>query len=438
MASIAAPAQDQPGAEAPEAEAFAGGDLQSLRRLLPLVLLVYSIFLPQEMRIVISEQVIYPSRAAVFLVTPWIARSLLLGQFRIRPADGLVFFAAGWMMVSFIFVYGVGDGVLRGGALVLDLLGPYMLARLCIRDIDDLRRLLVILAPGAFFAGFSLLVEVLAGHPIVRPIAASIFGDLPLYEGGVAVGEKANIANYRFGLLRASGPFAHSIFAGLFLASLLPLYALSGLRRWPGKLGVATAVFSLFTLSSAAILGVVLSIGLIAYDWIQRAVSFLNWRLLATFAALSALFIHIASQNGIISILIRMTLNPQTGYYRLLIWRFGVQSVEKFPVFGIGFAVHERPDWMNSSVDSYWLVLAIRHGLAVPAALFLVSIFAILALGRCTTMLEEVDRRTVLGLAIALFVLVIAGFTVAFVGGLLTWFLVILGASLSLTQSARA
>lgn len=415
----------------------AGKGLASVWHLVPLVILTYSIFLPLEMRIVLNDQIIYPSRAALFAVLPWILRELSLGRLKTWWPDFLIYFAALWMVVSFVAVYGPANGAIRGGALALDVVGPYVLARLCIREIDDFRRLLVLLAPGAFVAGSSLLVESVLGVPLARPLAASIFGSLPLYEGGTAIGESAYESNFRFGLLRASGPFAHSIYAGLFLSSLLPLYFLSGLHRWPKKIGLATAGFSLFSISSAALLGIVMSIGLIAGDWLQRAVRFVSWRLMIGFGLLGLLFIQVASQNGLIPVLIRMTLNPQTGYYRLIIWRFGVESVERHPLFGIGFAVYERPDWMNTSIDSYWLMLAIRHGLAVPVAILAASLFALAVVGRTSVTRTEVDRQTLVGLAIALACLVVAGFTVAFVGGILTWFLLILGAAYSLAHPVR-
>lgn len=410
----------------------------SLWRLAPAILLAYSILLPLEMRIVISEQVIYPSRFAVFLVTPWLLRELAIGRLKSFWPDLLVFFAAGWMVISFIVAYGPANGLLRGGALALDLAGPYLIARLCIREPDDLRRLIVFLIPGAAFAGASLLVESLSATPIVRPLAASIFGDLPLYEGGVAIGEKGAALDFRFGLLRASGPFAHSIYAGLFLSSLLPLVFFSGLRRWPRKLGLVTAGFSLFTVSSAAILGLFLSTALMAADRLQREVRQLSWTMMVGAGAALLIFVQVASQNGLIPILIRMTLNPQTGYYRLIIWRFGVESVERHPLFGIAFAVYDRPEWMNTSIDSYWLMIAIRHGIAVPFAILAACIAALVLTGRRSRLLNEIDRKLLVGVAITLACLVVAGFTVAFVGGILTWFLLILGAAISLAHSHRA
>src|SRR3546814_6186739 len=46
-----------------------------------------------------------------------------------------------------------------------------------------------------------------------------IFGALPFYYGGEEVAELTLDPSFRFGLLRAAGPFSHAILAGLFFAS---------------------------------------------------------------------------------------------------------------------------------------------------------------------------------------------------------------------------
>src|SRR3546814_18847123 len=74
---------------------------------------------------------------------------------------------------------------------------------------------------------------------------------------------------------------------------------------------------------SAAIMGLLVGAALVAYDWLQKRVEILSWRALAAASALSVLVVHLASQNGVVNILVRLTLDPQTGYFRLLIWRHG-------------------------------------------------------------------------------------------------------------------
>ncbi|GAA3961620.1 hypothetical protein GCM10022278_19580 [Allohahella marinimesophila] len=58
----------------------------------------------------------------------------------------------------------------------------------------------------------------------------------------------------------------------------------------------------------------------------------------------------------------------------MLIWEYGLIEVLDSPVFGIGFADWRRPAFMVSpSVDSFWLLTAMRFGL--PS---IVSVLAIL------------------------------------------------------------
>src|SRR3546814_12660648 len=101
---------------------------------------------------------------------------------------------------------------------------------------------------------------------------ASIFGALPFYYGGEEVAELTLDPSFRFGLLRAAGPFSHAILAGLFFASLLPVYALSGVTGWPIKVGWMSSLAGVLSWSSAAILGLLVGDALVAYDWFQKRV----------------------------------------------------------------------------------------------------------------------------------------------------------------------
>ena len=99
------------GADRVRAASAEGQGSATLWHLLPLTILAYSIFLPLEMRIVLNEQIIYPSRAALFLVMPWILRELTLGRLRTWWPDFFVYFAALWMIISFVAVYGPVSGL---------------------------------------------------------------------------------------------------------------------------------------------------------------------------------------------------------------------------------------------------------------------------------------------------------------------------------------
>ena len=71
------------------------------------------------------------------------------------------------------------------------------------------------------------------------------------------------------------------------------------------------------------------------------------------------------------------TLDPWTGFYRLLIWQHGLENVARSPITGIGLADWTREWWMASdSVDAFWLVIMMRMG--VVALVFLLLAITLL------------------------------------------------------------
>lgn len=405
---------------------------RSIADILPIVLLAYSTLLPQEVRITIADQQFFPWRVVCFILLPWVLSQAARGRFVYRPADLWMFAGAAWMVVSFIAVYGFGDGFIRGIALAFDVIMPYVIARLCIRDIADLRRLLVSFAPGVGVAAISMAIESITHVQFVKQTAASIFGRLSRYQGGVAVGAAQGFRDVRLGLLRASGPFNHPILAGLFLAGLLPLYWRAGIRGWPWYVGLVASLCAIFSVSSAAILVLVLAVALVGYDMLSRLMPVFSWRLLLLGSCIGLVFGQVASTSGLSSFLIRLTLNPATGYYRRLIWNFGTRSVEKHPWFGIGFNDFERLPWMVASIDNYWLMLAMRHGLVTAIALLAATLAAMFSLAKAARGSSEIDRRLLAATIITLFVLALAGFSVALFGAMSSWYFMLIGIGLSI------
>ena len=408
-----------------------------MRDILPFLLLVYSTLLPAEMRVSLSGQIIYPYRAAIFAILPWLILNLAGGALKPRLGDALFGFGSLWILVAFVVNYGPLDGILRGGALVLDILPPYVAARIAVKSPDDLRRILVFLAPGIGMAGFFMAIEAITHVAIIRPVAASIFGPLPFYSDGQAMGQAQEFIDYRLGLRRAMGPFSQPILAGLFLASLMPLYVCSGLRGWPFWIGLAASLCSVFSVSSAVILALGMSIGVMAYQRLQEIVTFLNWRI---FLAISSFFIlaaHILSQNGIVSVLIRYTLNPVTGYYRLLIWEYGMKSVWANPWFGIGFNDFPRPAFMSNSVDAHWLLYGIRYGFITPICIFFATAAAIAGLSFAAQRYDLRNTRFLVAFAGSLAALAITAFTTSFFGEMHVWFAILLGMAISIPEGRK-
>ena len=301
---------------------------------MPLALLFYAFLLPIEIRFDLSGLAIYPHRMAFFVLLPWVLTRRID---KWHGIDLLLFLAAAWMIFSFCLFYGFQQGVVRGTALAFDVVSAYLIARQSIRSLHDLRVLLILIAPGLALAGLTMAIESITHTNLIRPAVAQIFGPLPAYEGGIATGTLAVESETRLGLMRARGPFAHSILAGIFLASMLSFYLLANLRSWPLVTGIGAGIAAIFSVSSGAFLALLIVIGLYMYDRIQQWVTFLSWRLFVVVFLIGLAFIQLATQSGVIGILIRLSLNPATGSYRLLIWEYGLQSIANHPWIGIGF-----------------------------------------------------------------------------------------------------
>lgn len=401
--------------------------------LLPMVLLVYSTLLPQEVRISVAGQVIYPYRAVTFLLLPWLLSRIATGRMPFRLADLWVFGAVAWMIVSFCAFYGLGDGITRGGALAYDVIAPYLIARTGIRNLQDFRRLLIIVAPGLMAAGFSMMIESVTHRQLIRPIAAAIFGPLPYFEGGQAVSAAKDFNVVRLGLLRASGPFSHPILAGLFMASFFPIYLNASIKKWPYLFGIIASVFAIFSVSSAAFLSLMLSGIFLGYDYLLKFLRGVGWRFFIFTFSTFLLFVEMASQNGVMPIIIRYTLDPATGWYRQLIWEYGTRSIERHPWFGIGFTDYERLPWMINSIDNHWLLLGVRHGYITPVFFFIGCLVAVISLAQASARFNKYDGKLARAIVFSLVGIVLLAFTTSLFGGILTWFFVLLGVSLTIS-----
>ena len=103
--------------------------------------------------------------------------------------------------------------------------------------------------------------------------------------------------------------------------------------------------------------------GLIGWEVLTRGIR-ARWRLLSLGCVLAYFSIDLLSNRTPFHVIVTyLTFNVQTGYNRILIWQYGSAEVLRHPIFGIGLGDWERPAWMSSSMDNFWLVIAVRYGL---------------------------------------------------------------------------
>jgi len=324
-----------------------------------------------------------------------------------------------WVMFAYILHLGAGDGIEYGGSLALESFGSYFVARVFIRDEKSFRGALGFVFLAVLIAGAVALPESITGRHFIHETLHKLTG----YYHPIAY-EK------RLGLTRAYSFFDHPIHLGTFCASLFALIWYSERRRVSKfvKTGlVAGATF--LGLSSAPLLCLGVQGGLAGWDRVTRGVKgragITAFVIIGGYVILSL----VATRNPFHILATGLTLDPGTGYYRVMIWTHGIQSVLQHPLLGIGLNDWVRPAWMfSSTVDAFWLVIAMTTGL--PSLVFLCVGLVSLAMGVHKPRFPALDLRTKpvrLAWTFALIALSLAGFTVHYWNAIYGYFFFVCG-----------
>lgn len=297
-----------------------------------------------------------PYRVFLLLVLFITVPAFLSGYIRpFRTPDVLMISLGVWMVVTLVIHHGV-DRLPYAITQVADIVGGYMLARLCLSGPEDFQRFSNIY----FLAMLGLLPfavhESTTGGALIIDFFSRFVSTIEAFGAE------------RGGFFRAQVVFPHSILFGLFCSMAFSNSIYAG-DSTIGKLfrsGVS-GFMTLLSLSSAAALSVLIQISLILWGRLTGR----KWFLLFCLAGAIFLFLEIASNRGPFILLIEtLTFDPQTGWWRVYIWEYGSQSVVDHPVIGIGLNDWARPEWMySSSVDNFWLLMAMRYGL--PGFIFM-------------------------------------------------------------------
>lgn len=396
--------------------------------LIPLLIVAYSCLLPREFTLDIQGAALLPYRLALILMAPLaIAR---LAQSPVRPMliDAFAGFASVWFIVSLVVMTSFNDGMITGTSYAIDYGFAYLLGRASIRTAEDLRLVFRYFLPGAL-ALVPLLALESFSHRLMRPILAGLLNQP----------QPDVFYDFRFGILRASGPFPHPILGGVFLAGFLPMAWYLAHNTRERLLGCAAAMGALFTVSSTAAIGIMLALAAIVLEIMQRLTRWPIFAVAAVYTVLMLVVISVWSESGLLNFLIRnLTFDAGTGYYRLAIWEYGGAEALANPIFGIGFRDWARPEYMyTGSVDAYWLVQAMSHGLPSPIALGLVMVGAIFGVLRTQRFRHKADADAARAIVVFIVIAIVCGFTVHFWEAVNSWIALVIGGGASLASQAR-
>jgi hypothetical protein len=293
----------------------------------------------------------------ILLFLPFLV-SLFKGRAgRFTFADTLILLFGFWMILTMVYHHGVGR-MAYASVLAIELVGGYVLGRILIRTTSDyrsfIRYFLVALAVLLPFA----MIELLTGRMLITEVLGKF----------VKATQKFN--EMRNGLSRSQVVFPHSILFGLFcslgVANVYYLYRDRLMSMLP-RLALVIAM-TLMAVSSAPMLSVGMQVMMIIWDKLTKA----RWMLLLIITSTMYISLEFLSNRGPVILLIEtLTLDPSTAWWRVHIWNYGTVSVMANPIFGLGLNDWVRPYWLASTVDNFWLLMAMRHGL--PGVIFLMG-----------------------------------------------------------------
>ncbi len=391
------------------------------------VALGYVMLLPPQLNIIVGSTSLPPFRFILIPSIALIVSELVRGKITFRWSDLFVVLASFWISLAMFMTTEPGEAFTAAFAQTTDMMVAYFFGRVTLKNLRDLRSFLVMMAPVLFVIGVLMALEALGNQAIIQPFFSSVTGRPFHY-----------YSDARFGLFRALGPFPHPILAGMFMASFLSLYLMSGLRGWPKFAGLVASFGGIFSMSSAALLALTSGLFLTAYNWFSERISNLTW---GNFLAAAATFVFVAEASGAgtYRMIIKYgSLNSSSAYNRIRIWQIGTENVAKNPWFGLGYADWERPGWMSDSVDNFWLLAAMRFGVIVPFLIFFALALAIVLLAKRSTYASPVDRRAYRGMAIALVVFGFGATSVALWGAAVVWFFMLMGLAVSISSGPVA
>ncbi len=271
---------------------------------------------------------------------------------RLRTIDIFLILLSTWMAITIIFHEGFSRTPLAGMS-VIELLGGYLVGRTLIVNSTDYRLFIrYLIFVQLFLLPFALL-EFVTNKNLLHDLFGIIFNTF----------EKPPSQTWRNGFARVISGFEHPILFGLFCSIMVaPFFYIyrSNLIKATG-LAALPLFMTYLSLSSAPIIGAGICVLLIAWGEITKS----SWKPLIWMICLIYIFLSLASNRGPIVILIdTLTFSAHTGWTRIWTFRYGSAEVLRNPFFGIGFNNNWiRPTWLTGSVDNFWLLVAMRHGL---------------------------------------------------------------------------
>lgn len=277
----------------------------------------------------------------------------------LNSMDTLILFWACWILISSFFHTDIMAALVYRLGIIYDVIGIYFLICIFCHSIDDLIQINRIIAFILIPISFEMLYE--------RLTAYNIFSML----GGVS-----EIPYIRDGQIRAQGPFAHAILAGVVGAVCLPmtisLWKLNTKLAFSGTIACVMMVYA--SSSSGPVLGALMAIfALYAWKFSDKT------KMIFYFAILGYIMLDAIMKDPAYYLMARIDITGgSTGWHRARLIESSIEHLSEWWLAGTDYTRHWMPtgvSWNPNHTDitNHYIQMGVWSGLPV-VALFIAQV----------------------------------------------------------------
>jgi hypothetical protein len=344
-----------------------------------------------------------PGRAAIALLLLPALLSLFKPARRLVTSDVFAFLTSVWMIGSRIPDDGLNPSAV---ASVIEFFGGYLVGR-------------------AFFYGPHALKHFLQIFKVTTFIVIMIAVLDQLFQQNVAETAVAMIlqtpwkpVQYRFGIVRAASTIEMAELFGTFCCVAASVFLFLENNKSARYCWTGFSFFGcLLALSSGPLLVFVIIIAFYAYDQLfQRYAT--RWKIINGIFLSFISIVFITANHPLSWVVSHMTLDPETGYFRIYVFDYVSEQISLSPLIGFGFSAIGNDEFLSTTtVDNVWLVCAARYGVPMIILFLLTNLATVVGTAfrsRDRSVVDPFMTRAATGLTQILMTFMLVGITVHF------------------------
>lgn len=281
------------------------------------------------------------------------------------------------VIINFI-LYQTSEALIYRLGFAYNALGSYFLFRILLKDIEDIDRIIRVMAIMIIPLSAAMLFEHFMGRNLF-----SVFGGVP------------ELTVIRAGRLRCQGPFLHPILAGTFGAALLPLFIGTWIKdnnhRLIAAFGIISAtVITVMSASGGPVMTYIYGIvGLLMWFY-RRQMRAIRWGILIMIIAL-----HMVMKAPVWYLIGRLSsIVGGTGWHRSELINQAIKHFGEWWLIGTKYTAHWMPNFLPnepamSDITNQFIHEGINGGLLTMVLFIAIIVVCFSVIGRSVKMFEN-------------------------------------------------